>query len=76
MILLTLPPISEDDVLELKDYISFSESAFGSPESESLRQLFDFLYGKYEEIEAERWRSDPQNWGACSKWPREDDLPF
>nr|WP_183244570.1 hypothetical protein [Anoxybacillus mongoliensis] len=74
--MLTLPSISEDDVLELKDYISFSESAFGSPKSESLRQFFSFLYNKYEEIEAERWRNDPQNWGAYSKWPREDDLPF
>ncbi|KIQ93368.1 hypothetical protein LH47_02527 [Anoxybacillus thermarum] len=76
MTLLTLPPISEDDVLELKDYIGCGESVFGQTESKTLREFIDSLYRKCQEIEAKRWRDDPQNWGACSKWPREDDLPF
>ncbi|ESU71171.1 hypothetical protein ABEO92_10735 [Geobacillus stearothermophilus] len=76
MLQITLPPISEDDALELQVYISCGESVFGQPESQTLREFIDFLYKKCREIEAERWRNDPQSWGACSKWPYEDDLPF
>ncbi|MCX8047315.1 MAG: hypothetical protein N3A70_10645 [Anoxybacillus gonensis] len=76
MILLTLPPISEDDALELEVYVSCGESVFGRTESKTLREFIDSLYRKCREIESERWRNDPKNWGSCSKWPREDDLPF
>ncbi|OAO79836.1 hypothetical protein A0O32_0289 [Anoxybacillus flavithermus] len=48
----------------------------GEPESEKMRQFFDFIRQKRREIEEDRWRSNPKNWGACSKWPYEDDLPF
>ncbi|EMI10388.1 hypothetical protein F510_1695 [Anoxybacillus gonensis] len=76
MLQITLPPISEDDALELELYISCGESVFGQSESKTLREFFDFLYEKCREIEADRWRKDQKNWGACCKWPYEDDLPF
>lgn len=73
---ITLPNLSDDDVIELDMYISCAVSQMGEPESEKMRQFFDFIRQKRREIEEDRWRSNPKNWGAYCKWPYEDDFPF
>jgi negative regulator of replication initiation len=70
-----LPTVSDDDVMELYMYIDCAVSQMGEPESKNLRQLFDFIRQKRREIEEDRWRADPANWGACCPWP-DDDFPF
>ncbi|MBW7642437.1 hypothetical protein C1N77_05370 [Geobacillus thermoleovorans] len=72
-----LPPISDDDALELRIYLDFAISQIGQPASSTLCRLFHFLQKKCQDIEDERWRNDPRNWGACCKWPYDDDdFPF
>jgi hypothetical protein len=73
---ITLPMLADDDVIELDIYISCATSQMGEPESKKIREFFDFVRQKRREIEEERWRKDPQNLGACCKWPYEDELPF
>jgi hypothetical protein len=70
-----LPTVSDDDVLELYMYIDCAVSQMGEPESKNLRQLFDFIRQKRQEIEEDRWRANPENWGAFCPWP-DDDFPF
>jgi negative regulator of replication initiation len=70
-----LPTVSDDDVMELYMYIDCAVSQIGEPESKNLRQLFDFIRQKRREIEEDRWRANPENWGACCPWP-DDDFPF
>ncbi|WMT19170.1 hypothetical protein [Parageobacillus toebii] len=70
-----LPTVSDDDVIELYMYIDCAVSQMGEPKSKNLRQLFDFIRQKRQEIEEDRWRANPENWGACCPWP-DDDFPF
>ncbi|WP_240730351.1 hypothetical protein [Geobacillus kaustophilus] len=77
MKMIVLPPISEDDALELAEYLNVAIAYIGDPNSTGLYQLFHFLREKCQEIEDERWRNDPRNWGVCCKWPYDDDdFPF
>ncbi|MGG3971240.1 MULTISPECIES: hypothetical protein [Geobacillus] len=69
------PPISDDDALMLETYLTFAISQMGRPDSQTLCQFINFLQQKCREIEANRWRADPANWGACCPWP-DDDFPF
>jgi hypothetical protein len=62
-------------VMELYMYIDCAVSQMGEPESKNLRQLFDFIRQKRQEIEEDRWCANPENWGACCPWP-DDDFPF
>jgi hypothetical protein len=72
---IALPTVSDDDVMELYMYIDCAVSQMGEPESKNLRQLFDFIRQKRQEIEEDHWRANPENWGACCPWP-DDDFPF
>ncbi|MBY6278515.1 MAG: hypothetical protein CWE10_20695 [Symbiobacterium thermophilum] len=71
-----LPPISDDDALELRIYLDFAVSQMGQPDSPTLCRLFHVLRERCQDIEDERWRNDPRNWGACCPWPDDDDFPF
>jgi hypothetical protein len=71
----TLSMLSDDEWIELAMYIDCAVSQLQDPEGENLRQLFDFIRQKRREIEDDRWRANPENWGACCPWT-DDDFPF
>jgi hypothetical protein len=73
---ITLPTLSDDEWIELEMYIDFAESQLQDPESEKIREFFALIRQRSQEIKDARWRNNPKNWGACSKWPYEDDFPF
>jgi hypothetical protein len=72
-----LPMLSDDEWIELEIYIDCAVSQLQDPEGEKLREFFKLVRQRSQEIKDARWRSNPENWGACCKWPYDDDeLPF
>lgn len=69
------PALSDDEWIELAQYIDCAVSQLQDSEGENLRQLFKLIRQKRQEIEEIRWRNNPENWGACCPWP-DDDFPF
>jgi hypothetical protein len=72
---ITFPTLSDDELIELALYIDCAVSQLQDPEGENLREFFKLIRQKRQEIEDARWRSNPENWGACCPWP-DDDFPF
>lgn len=67
--------VTEDDVIEIASHIAW----LGIPDdviSVQTKTFFEQLIIEARKIEEKRWRENPDNWGACCKWPYEDDLPF
>jgi hypothetical protein len=66
-------PLLEDDVVETADHLAWA----GIPDvSDQTKPFFEQIMIEAKKVEEKRWRKNPKNWGACCKWPYEDDLPF
>jgi len=66
--------LSDDEWIEFALYVDCAVSQLKDPDGEKLREFFQLVRQKRQEIEDERWRNDPRNWGACCSWPDDDFL--
>jgi hypothetical protein len=68
--------LDDEEILSLGEYVEYLLNADGECMKPKIKLLFDEIMTEVFRVKAKRYAANPANWGACCKWPYEDDLPF
>jgi hypothetical protein len=71
--------LDDEEILNLWEHVEYLLNLLNLGEDymkPKVKLFFDEIKKEAFLVEAKRYAANPANWGACCKWPYEDDFPF
>jgi hypothetical protein len=67
----------DEDILNLGKHIDYLLNVEGEYMNQKIKYFFEEIMAEVFRVEAKRYAANPAKWGACCKYPYdEDELPF